>query len=103
MNSLLKAWFTGILILGVSLGVPAGTSPLEARPLATAPPFAAPTITSIAPTSGGVGAAVTITGTNLTGTSSVSFNGIAAIFGTVTATSIATTVPPSATTGTIVV
>jgi uncharacterized repeat protein (TIGR03803 family) len=51
------------------------------------------------PTSGKVGAAVTILGTNLTGATSVSFNGTAATFTVVTGTEIRTTVPSSATTG----
>jgi uncharacterized repeat protein (TIGR03803 family) len=53
-------------------------------------------------TSGKVGAPVTILGNNLTGTSSVTFNGTAAVF-TVnsTGTAISTTVPAGATTGTV--
>jgi uncharacterized repeat protein (TIGR03803 family) len=54
------------------------------------------------PTSAKVGAAITILGTNLTGATSVSFNGAAAVF-TVNArgTAISTTVPSGATTGKI--
>jgi hypothetical protein len=62
-----------------------------------------PCITSIAPTSGKVGAAVTITGINFTGVTAVKFHGTTAAIGTHTATSIATTVPTGATTGTITV
>jgi uncharacterized repeat protein (TIGR03803 family) len=51
------------------------------------------------PTSGKVGAAVKILGTNLTGSTSVTFNGTPAAFGVVSATEITTTVPAGATTG----
>jgi len=51
------------------------------------------------PTSGKVGAAVTILGTNLTGATSVTFNGKAATFTVVSSTEITTTVPTGATTG----
>jgi uncharacterized repeat protein (TIGR03803 family) len=53
------------------------------------------------PTSGKVGAAVTILGTNLTGATKVSFNGIAAKFKIVSSSEITTTVPTSAKTGTV--
>ena len=62
---------------------------------------AVPTITSFTPTSGQVGTSVTITGTNLTGVTSVKFNGVTATFSTSTATSVTATVPTAATTGTI--
>jgi uncharacterized repeat protein (TIGR03803 family) len=52
------------------------------------------------PTAGAVGKAVTILGTNLTGTTTVSFNGTAATF-TASGSAINTTVPAGATTGTI--
>jgi uncharacterized repeat protein (TIGR03803 family) len=55
------------------------------------------------PTSGEVGAAVSILGTDLTGASGVSFNGTAATFAVVTASEIKTTVPAGATTGTVAV
>jgi hypothetical protein len=60
-----------------------------------------PTITSFTPTSGLVGTSVTISGTNFTGATAVSFNGMAATFTVVNAGSITTTVPAGATTGTI--
>jgi len=53
------------------------------------------------PASGEVGAAVIILGTNLTGTTGVSFNGTAATFTVVSATEITTTVPAGATSGTV--
>jgi uncharacterized repeat protein (TIGR03803 family) len=51
------------------------------------------------PTSGKVGAAVAILGTNLTGATSVSFNGTAAAFTVASPSLITTTVPTGATTG----
>lgn len=53
------------------------------------------------PTSGKVGAAVKILGTNLTGATSVRFNGTAATFTVVSRSLITTTVPTGATTGTV--
>jgi RHS repeat-associated protein len=65
---------------------------------------AAPSITSLSPTSGAVGAAVTITGTNFTTTKgTVTFNGVAASITSWAATSIKVTVPSGATTGNVVV
>ena len=58
-----------------------------------------PTITSFAPTSGAIGSSVTITGTNFS--TVVKFNGISAVVSAFTSTSITTTVPVGATTGTI--
>ena len=53
------------------------------------------------PTSGVPGEAVNILGTNLTGATSVTFNGTPATFIVVSATEITTTVPAGATTGTV--
>ncbi len=62
----------------------------------------APAITSFSPTSGPVGTSVTITGTNLSGASGVSFNGTAAtVLNAVNATTVTATVPAGATTGVI--
>ena len=55
------------------------------------------------PTSGNVRATVKILGTKLTGTTAVSFNGIAATFTVVSGTEITTTVPSGATTGFVTV
>ncbi|MGA7414267.1 MAG: IPT/TIG domain-containing protein [Bryobacteraceae bacterium] len=52
-------------------------------------------------TSGSVGAAVMILGTDLTGATSVTFNGTAAMFTVVSKSEITTTVPAGATTGTV--
>jgi uncharacterized repeat protein (TIGR03803 family) len=54
-------------------------------------------------TSGKVGAAIKIMGTDLTGATSVTFNGTAATFTVVSASEITTTVPTGATTGFVVV
>jgi uncharacterized repeat protein (TIGR03803 family) len=53
------------------------------------------------PTSGKVGKAVKILGTDLTGATSVAFNGTAATFKVVSSTEITTRVPTGATTGTV--
>jgi hypothetical protein len=64
----------------------------------------APRITSFTPASGPVGTAVTISGANFTGTTSVTFNGVTASTITVTsATTIQATVPNGATTGPLTV
>jgi uncharacterized repeat protein (TIGR03803 family) len=53
------------------------------------------------PTAGKVGAAVKILGTDLTGATSVTFNGTAAVFKVVSASLITTNIPTGATTGTV--
>ncbi len=58
-----------------------------------------PVISALSPATGPVGTAVTITGTNFNGTTSVAFNGKPATFTVLSATSIATAVPAGATTG----
>ncbi len=61
-----------------------------------------PAVAAINPTSGGIGTAVTITGANFTGVSSVNFaNNITAGFTVVNSTTITTTVPASAVSGPI--
>ncbi len=55
------------------------------------------------PTSGKVGAAVKILGTDLTGATGVTFDGMAATFIVVSSTEITTTVPTGATSGTVLV
>lgn len=63
-----------------------------------------PTITSFTPTSGLVGAEITISGSNLTGATAAQFNGASASSFTVdTATQIRATVPSGATTGKLAV
>ncbi|GAA4503766.1 hypothetical protein GCM10023172_29220 [Hymenobacter ginsengisoli] len=66
--------------------------------------IAAPVLTSLNPTSGPVGSSVTLTGTNLTGATAVSFNGTAATnVVMVSATTVTATVPTGATTGNVTV
>src|SRR5690349_8277537 len=73
---------------------------------AASPAFAAPSITAVSPTSGAVGASITITGSGFgstQGTSTVKFNGTTATATSWSATSIVATVPTGATTGNVVV
>ena len=70
-------------------------------PQAAPPPPPAPTITSIAPTTGPVGSTVTVTGTQLASTTAVAFGGVAAGFAVVSATELSATVPVGAATGPI--
>jgi len=58
-----------------------------------------PTITSFTPTSGLVGASVTISGANFTGATAVKFNGTTATFSVTSSTTIQTSVPAGATNG----
>jgi hypothetical protein len=60
-----------------------------------------PAITSFDPASGPAGTAVTIGGSNFTGATNVTFNGVVATFSNVTDTSISATVPASASSGPI--
>src|SRR6202034_105060 len=97
----------GVRCLGIALGATLGLSGCGSSGSGTSSsPPSAPGITSLSPSSGAVGAAVTITGTNFgtaQGTSSVTFNGIAATPTSWNATSIVVTVPAGATTGNVVV
>jgi len=66
--------------------------------------FTAPTLTSISPSSGLVGTSVTLTGTNLGSATAVRFfNGVAATFSVVNATTLTATVPTGASTGPVTV
>jgi len=63
-----------------------------------------PVITGVAPSSGTIGTLVRITGTSFeSGTTTVTFNGLAAVIHTLAPTVITTTVPIGAITGTLVV
>ena len=66
--------------------------------------LAAPILTSISPNPAAAGTSVTLTGTDLTGATGVSFNGTAATtFAVVNATTLTATVPTGATTGPVTV
>ena len=60
-----------------------------------------PTVSSLSPASARTGESVTIAGTNLTGTTTVRFNGVEVKPSSVTAQSVTAVVPVSATTGTV--
>lgn len=62
---------------------------------------AAPTVTSFSPNQASIGATITVTGTNLSGATTVTFNGITASFKVISATSMTFVVPVGATTGTL--
>lgn len=76
------------------------TDACRLRPTA---PAAGPVVSSLAPASGAVGAAVTIGGSGFTGAKSVKFDGKTALFTVVADTQIATTVPLGARSGPIAV
>lgn len=92
----------GVLIIDSdATNVPNARVPLNGNSAST---LGAPTITGMSPSTGAVGATVTITGTNFDTTSAnntVMFNGTIAAVMSSTATSITVTVPVGATTGTI--
>ena len=95
----------------ITTTVPAGatTGPITVTtpgsgPLVTTTRFTVtPAITSFAPAIGAVGTGVTITGTNFTGATAVSFGGRAATFTVSNSGTVTTTVPAGATTGPITV
>src|SRR5437870_875886 len=62
-----------------------------------------PAISTVEPASGPIGTLVTITGTSFEPGATVTFNGLAAVIRTLSATTITTTVPVGATTGPLVV
>ena len=82
------------------LGAAATATPLPIPNGIAAP---APTVTGFTPSSGTAGDAVTIDGTNLTGTFSVAFNGADAAFSVTDDSTVVATVPGTATTGPLTV
>gem|GEM_PF-1923258 len=86
---------TGATSGTLSVSTPAGTATSSSAFTVINPP----TIGSFSPTSGTVGTSVTISGTNFTGATAVTFNNASATFTVTSATTIQTTVPSAATTG----
>lgn len=91
------------LMLGclVGLALACGGGGKGASTTAPAPPPAPPTLSSLSPTSGVVGAPITLTGTHFTGATQVAFHGTAATFTVQSDSSLKATVPAGATTGTV--
>ena len=92
---------TGATTGAIGVSTPNGTGSSAGNFTVTAPPVSAPTIASFAPTSGPVGTSVLLTGTDFSGATALTFNGLAATFVVNSATSITATVPTGATTGVI--
>ncbi len=93
---------TATVPTGATTGKISVTNPISTATSATDfTVVAAPTITSFTPTFGPVGTQVKITGTNFSGTTSVTFNNVTATFVVNSATQITATVPSTATTGPI--
>lgn len=90
-----------VLLLAVFSLALAGCGGAGGSSAAANPPPTQPTISSFLPSSGAVGATVTLAGTNLTGATDVSFGGHAATFQVVSATGATAVVPAGATTGKI--
>ena len=93
---------TGVILLGsIVIGTNSHTEAFQKAALRlSGAPALLPVVASFTPASGPAGAVVTITGTNFTGATGVSFGGAAAITITVnSATQITATVPAGAVTG----
>src|SRR6478672_4621077 len=86
---------------GASTGPISITTPGNGAIVTTTRFTITPAINSFAPTFGGIGSGVTITGTNFTGATAVSFGGRAATFTVNNSGTITTTVPVGASTGSI--
>lgn len=83
----------GAGVVDVRVTTPAGTSPNTAADDFTCTGTPIPTVTGLNPASGPIGTTVTITGTNFTGVTSVTFGGVSATFTVVSSTQITATVP----------
>ncbi|WP_164928465.1 IPT/TIG domain-containing protein [Gloeobacter violaceus] len=81
----------------ISVSTEAGTATSPSSFTVNAPP----SVSSLSPTAGAVGASVTVNGSNFTGASSVKFNATAAGFSVVSASQISATVPTGATDGAV--
>jgi IPT/TIG domain-containing protein len=75
------------------------TTPVAAPPPPPPPPPSPPSISAFAPASGPPGTSVTITGTNLSGTTGVTFGGASATFSIDSPTQITAAVPQNAVSG----
>jgi hypothetical protein len=94
---------TGATSGAIAVTTPGGTA-TSGTSFTVTTPTAAPTITAIAPATGAVGATVTVTGTNLTGATGLTLNGVAVSgYTVVNGTTITFVVPAGATTGAIAV
>ncbi|WP_322818808.1 Calx-beta domain-containing protein [Tepidiforma sp.] len=91
----------GAGVVDVRVTTPGGTSPNTVADDFTCTGTPVPTVTGVSPTSGPVGTTVTITGTNFTGATSVTFGGVAASFTVVSGTQITATVPAGVSPGVV--
>ena len=80
-------------------GTSAASFTVQGAVVVTPPASTAPTLTGFSPASAAAGASVTLTGTNFTGATAVLFNGTAASFTVLNATTATATVPAQATSG----
>ncbi len=87
-------------VVDVRVTTPGGTSPNTAADDFTCTGTPAPTVTGVSPTSGPPGTTVTVTGTNFTGATAVTFGTTAAAFTVVSSTTITATVPAGLAAGT---
>jgi IPT/TIG domain-containing protein/phosphoesterase family protein len=85
----------------IAVTTPSGAATSPVSFTVTAEP--APTISAVSPPSATVGSSVTLTGSAFTGTTAMTFNGVAAPFTVVTDSTITATVPTGALTGPITV
>ena len=93
----LRIFITGCLIFFICTGTLVSSGGPSQAVFAATPP----TVSAFSPTGGPAGTAVTITGTNLSGATEVSLNGVKATITSNSATQIVTAIPPAATTGAI--
>ena len=87
--------------IGVTTPAGTATSTNSFTVTVNPPPPPPPTISGFTPTSGPVGTVVTISGTNFTGATAVTFNGTSAPFTVSSDASVATMVPAGATSGNV--
>ncbi len=83
----------------ITVASPSGTATSSTPFTVTTTPVAAPAITSVAPASALPGATITVTGTNFTGVTALTVNGLAATPTVINATTITFVVPATAQAG----